>query len=426
MKNVTTKKIDFDKHPCFNKDSKHKFARVHLPVAPKCNVQCKFCNRKYDCVNESRPGVTSSVLSPEQALAYLDHYVEKIPVAVAGIAGPGDPFANPEETMETLRLIRAKYPEMILCVSTNGMNILPYVEELAEIGVSHVTITVCAIDPEIAAQVYAWVRPDKKPYRGIDAGKMVVETQAKAMKAIKDHDIVLKINSIIVPTVNEHHIIDIAKYAKSVGADLFNAISLIPTEGSDFENLEAPSAEMANSIKREAAEYLPVMQHCARCRADAVGLLGEKHTEENVKTLADFSKLGTVPQGDRPYIAVATNEGMLINQHLGEANQLHIYGMENDEVVLIDTRYTPAVGGGDARWKEMAGNLHDCKFLLASGAGEAPQKNLSKYGLTVVVTDGVIEEVVEDIFAGKGTAHLKKTPSVSCGSGCGGNGMGCG
>src|SRR5665647_3827882 len=58
-------------HPCFDKEAKHSNARVHLPVAPKCNIQCGYCNRKYDCVNESRPGVTSSILKPFQAVEYL-------------------------------------------------------------------------------------------------------------------------------------------------------------------------------------------------------------------------------------------------------------------------------------------------------------------------------------------------------------------
>ena len=93
---------DLSKHPCFNAEAKQKYARVHLPVAPRCNVQCNYCNRKYDCCNESRPGVCSTLLSPVQALKYLQALNGKIPdVSVVGIAGPGDPFANPEETMLT-------------------------------------------------------------------------------------------------------------------------------------------------------------------------------------------------------------------------------------------------------------------------------------------------------------------------------------
>ena len=33
-------------HPCFDKEAKLKYARIHIPVAPKCNVQCGYCNRK--------------------------------------------------------------------------------------------------------------------------------------------------------------------------------------------------------------------------------------------------------------------------------------------------------------------------------------------------------------------------------------------
>ena len=47
--------MNLDDHPCFNKKSHRRFGRVHLPVAPRCNIQCKFCNRQFDCVNESRP-----------------------------------------------------------------------------------------------------------------------------------------------------------------------------------------------------------------------------------------------------------------------------------------------------------------------------------------------------------------------------------
>ncbi|MCL0036811.1 hypothetical protein M1N52_01270 [Thermodesulfovibrionales bacterium] len=99
--------MDRSNHPCFNVKVRGSHGRMHLPVAPRCNIQCKYCDRKYDCVNESRPGVTSAVLTPMQAIIYLDFIFEKTKnISVVGIAGPGDPFATPEETMETLRLVR--------------------------------------------------------------------------------------------------------------------------------------------------------------------------------------------------------------------------------------------------------------------------------------------------------------------------------
>ena len=78
------------RHPCYNRDAHREFARMHVPVAPRCNIQCNYCNRKYDCCNESRPGVTSEVLSPEQAADKVAYVRERIPnLSVVGIAGPG-------------------------------------------------------------------------------------------------------------------------------------------------------------------------------------------------------------------------------------------------------------------------------------------------------------------------------------------------
>src|SRR5271169_1440754 len=54
-------------HPCYSEEAHHHYARMHVAVAPACNIQCNYCNRKYDCANESRPGVVSEKLTPEQA-----------------------------------------------------------------------------------------------------------------------------------------------------------------------------------------------------------------------------------------------------------------------------------------------------------------------------------------------------------------------
>ncbi len=110
-------------HPCFNIGAKGSCGRVHLPVAPKCNLRCNYCNRKYDCANESRPGVTSGLLSPSQAVEYLSRVLAEEPrISVAGIAGPGDPLANPQATLETMRLIREEFPELRFCAGLSNIS----------------------------------------------------------------------------------------------------------------------------------------------------------------------------------------------------------------------------------------------------------------------------------------------------------------
>ncbi|WP_024790264.1 radical SAM protein [Lebetimonas sp. JH292] len=136
-------KEKINNHPCYCEDAHHHYARIHAAVAPACNIQCNYCNRKYDCSNESRPGVTSERMTPEEAIKkvlYVGGEVQRL--SVLGIAGPGDALANPKNTFETFRLVREKTPDLKLCLSTNGLALPDYVDELVKYGVDHVTVTI--------------------------------------------------------------------------------------------------------------------------------------------------------------------------------------------------------------------------------------------------------------------------------------------
>jgi len=423
-------KMPIEKHPCFNDASRHTFGRLHLPVAPKCNIQCNYCNRKFDCMNENRPGVTSKLLSPHQALQYLDKAVELSPnISVVGIAGPGDPFANPEETMETLRLVRANYPEMLLCVATNGLNVLPYIDELAELQVSHVTITINAVDPEIGAEIYAWVRHRKKMYRDTNAASILLENQLDALRKLKEKGVTAKVNCIIIPGVNDQHVVEVAKTVAGLGADIFNCLPYYSTAETVFENIPEPHPELVQAIQRETGAYLPQMKHCARCRADAVGIIGQDNDDAIMQELKRAAGMPRKPQQDRPYVAVASMEGVLINQHLGEADRFLVYAMGEDgkSPVFVETRQAPPAGGGTMRWESVASVLSDCRALLVNGVGESPKKVLVQSGLDVYMLDGMIEEGVSGIYTGKDMSRMSRISQMhACKTSCSGTGGGCG
>ena len=417
--------FDIKKHPCFNENICRDVGRIHLPVAPKCNVMCNFCNRKYDCANETRPGVTSKVLSPGQAVHYLGEVIKQDPrIGVVGIAGPGDPFANPIETMKTLRLVRNKYPEMLLCVATNGLDIAPYIEELAALKVSHISITVSAVDPEIGSQIYSWIRDGKRPLRGVLAAQTILQKQIEAIKELKKHDIIVKINSIVIPGVNDHHIVDISRSVSKLGADIHNCIALYPVSGTPLGCCDQPSAEMMDSIRSQCAEYTKQMLHCTRCRADAVGLLGEDMQEDILNSLEESANLPLNPDEHRPNVAVASMEGILVNQHLGETAKLRIYTKTNDSIELLEFRNAPPRGGGDNRWRSLAYLLKDCSAVMTSGIGPAPQNILNSNGIKTLVVEGLIEENVNSYFNGQPLRSPCR--SFSCGTACSGDGAGCG
>jgi nitrogen fixation protein NifB len=419
--------LDLTRHPCFNDASRHAFARIHLPVAPECNLQCNFCKRKYDCANESRPGVTSVVLTPPRALRYLEDSLRRDPrIAVVGIAGPGDPFATPERTLETLRLVRASYPEMLLCVASNGLGVGPYVDELAALSVSHVTLTVNAVDPAIGAKVYAWIRDGKRLYRGESAAELLWQRQEAAIRGLKARGVTVKINTILIPGVNDGHAVEVARRVAGLGADISNCVPLYPVEGTPFGSLEPPTHEQVAAIRDAVRQHLPAMAHCTRCRADAVGLLGESMTPRAELALLHAATAPMPVESDRPCVAVATWEGMLVNQHLGEADRLAIYRRREGGFELLETRPTPPAGGGRDRWAELAKSLGDCHTLLVASAGDSPRSVLAEHGVKTILMEGLIEEALDAVYRGvEIRSPILKVHRCGSGSGCGGNGQGC-
>jgi nitrogen fixation protein NifB len=422
-----SRKKDFRKHPCFNAEAKGQYGRVHLPVAPKCNIKCNFCDRKYDCVNESRPGVTSTILTPEQALVYMDKVLEKEPrISVAGIAGPGDPFANGPEVIATLRGIKKIHPHILLCVSSNGMGIAPYIPTLAELEVSHVTITVCAVDPQIGGKIYSWVRDGKIIYKGFEAAELLLARQLDAIKLLKEHGITVKVNCIVIPGVNDHHIEDVAEKMKELGVDLLNCMAMFPNVNTPFANIGQPGKEEMEKLRTMAERYLPQMRHCTRCRADAVGLLDDDRTVEFRSCLSSCSTIKPMAAAARPYVAVATEEGILINLHLGEARSFHIYERSGDGFNKVEERAAPSQGGGVRRWHRLTRILGDCRAVLVSGIGRTPSEILAGAGVRPVEAAGFIEEGLRAIYENKKTASLKGRRNPCADGTCTGSGGGCG
>ena len=439
--------LNLENHPCFNAKSRTTHARVHLPVAPRCNIQCNYCNRNFDCANESRPGVTTSVLTPTQAMAYLKGIVSKnSAVSVVGIAGPGDPFANPKETMETLRLVRQEYPEMLLCVATNGLGILPYVEELAELQVSHVTLTINAVRPEIGSRVYSWMRYENRTQGGEEAARYLWNRQATAIAALKEAGVMVKVNTIFIPGYNDTHIDEVAKTVADLGANILNIMPLYPVKGTFFESLPQPNHDQMMSARLTAGHYLPQMAHCQRCRADAAGFLGEEMKQEVLDALRTAAGLSPVKRGTdlggmsgmrdrpqsnhihaptRPFIAVATLEGILINLHLGEALDFHIYDAGTQDSRPMEVRRAPPAGTGDDRWQAMADLLKDCSDILISGIGKRPREVLTATGILVHEVEGLVSEGLKLLRASEDLTPMTRRSKVSCTSGCGGTSTGC-
>jgi nitrogen fixation protein NifB len=265
-------------HPCFG-GHKNNVGRIHLPVSPGCNIACRFCDRVIN-TEEDRPGVTSVVLKPEETIEVIKEALEVCPeISVAGIAGPGDTLAT-EHALETFRIVKEKYPNLIKCMSTNGLMLYEKADEVIDIGIDSLTVTVNAVDPEIEAKLNKFIIYHGKKYEGVEAAKILIENQLKGIKKVADAGMTVKVNTVLVPEINGDHIEEIAKTVAEAGAWIYNIIPLIPQF--ELKDYKAPSCIDLDEARTKAGIYIDIFRHCQHCRADAVGVPGKSEFGEQI------------------------------------------------------------------------------------------------------------------------------------------------
>lgn len=421
-------------HPCYSEEAHHHYARMHVAVAPACNIQCHYCNRKYNCANESRPGVVSELLTPAQAVKQVLAVAATIPqMAVLGIAGPGDPLANPERTLATFRALAEQAPDIKLCVSTNGLALPDLVEDLCALNIDHVTLTINCVDPEVGAQIYPWIFWKNRRIKGRKAAEILIERQQRGLEMLVARGVLVKVNSVLIPGVNDEHLKEVSRLVKAKGAFLHNVMPLIaePEHGTFYGLMDqrGPTHDELQQLQDACAGDMAMMRHCRQCRADAVGMLGEDRGAEfsldKIETLEiDYPQamarrrqvhaaieaqraaaaqppgkgeilisptaIKRVRRETRPVLmAVATSGGGLINQHFGQAREFLVYEASAREVRFIGVRKVGAYCIGPEDCGELDWVLEDtlralsgCEAVLCSRIGFEPWGQLEAAGIT--------------------------------------------
>lgn len=401
-------------HPCFNEAAHTKFARMHLPVAPKCNIQCNYCNRKYDCSNESRPGVTSEVLSPRSAMNKISYVKKKIPnLKVIGIAGPGDPLAN-EETFETLELLRKKFPELVPCISTNGLMLPKYSKRLYELGVRFITVTINAPDSKTASEIYGSVLWEGKLYNNTEGAEILLNNQLEGIRACSDLGMIVKANIVMIPDINASCIPKLVTKVMGVGAYTVNILPLIPVHGTKFENLRGPTPAERKKLIDSCAQGTRMMRHCKQCRADAIGLLGEDRSAEfsgcglghgdGCGPVADTPNMVTFNQSKRSVVAVASDGGKNVDAGFGNAGKFLVYSLDGQDVELL-RQVVPkdvpvSVNGRSHRdhIDAIVNLLDDCDVILVKEIGDMPRNVIETRGKKVIITSDTVRSALAKLM----------------------------
>jgi nitrogen fixation protein NifB len=423
-------------HPCYSEEAHHHFARMHVAVAPACNIQCNYCNRKYDCSNESRPGVVSQKLTPEQAVKKVVAVASEIPqMTVLGIAGPGDALANPAKTFETFRMLQAQAPDLKLCISTNGLALPDYVDEICKYNVDHVTITINMVDPAVGEKIYPWIFWQHQRVTGYEAARILHERQMLGLEMLTARGVLTKINSVLIPGVNDTHLIDVNREVKKCGAFLHNIMPLISEaeHGTVFglTGQRGPSAAELKAVQDACMGGANLMRHCRQCRADAVGLLGEDRSEEftldkleqmdvvydldNRKSYQDKVEVERAAQQAAKQqalaqasamdatddltvmVAVATKGGGRVNEHFGHVTEFQVFEVSAAKALFVGHRrvdqYCQGGNGDDEQLPSVVRAINDCHAVLVAKIGACPKDELTLAGVEPV--DQYVGEFIE-------------------------------
>jgi len=423
-------------HPCYSEEAHHHFARMHVAVAPACNIQCNYCNRKYDCSNESRPGVVSQKLTPEQAVRKVVAVASEIPqMTVLGIAGPGDALANPAKTFQTFRMLQEQAPDLKLCISTNGLALPDHVDEICKYNVDHVTITINMVDPAVGEKIYPWIFWQHKRVTGYEAAKILHERQMLGLEMLTARGVLTKINSVLIPGVNDEHLIEVNREVKKRGAFLHNIMPLISEaeHGTVFglTGQRGPTASELKAVQDACMGGANLMRHCRQCRADAVGLLGEDRSEEF--TLDKLEQMDVVYDLDKRksyqdkveveraaqqaakaqalaaasaievaddlqvLVAVATKGGGRVNEHFGHVTEFQVFEVSAAKALFVGHRrvdqYCQGGAGDDEQLPSVVRAINDCHAVLVAKIGACPRDELSQAGVEPV--DQYVGEFIE-------------------------------
>ncbi len=436
-------------HPCYSEEAHHYFARMHVAVAPACNIQCHYCNRKYDCANECRPGVVSEKLTPDEARGKVIAVANEVPqLSVLGIAGPGDACYDWKKTQATFTSIARDIPDIKLCVSTNGLALPDHVDELAAMNVDHVTITINMVYPEIGAKIYPWIFYNHERWHGVEASKILHERQMLGLEMLTARGILTKINSVMIPGVNDEHLIEVNRWVKQRGAFLHNVMPLISdaAHGTHYglTGQRGPTPTELKTLQDKLEGGAKLMRHCRQRRADAVGLLGEDRGQEftldrlpgevaydpakraayreivasergdhvEAKRKAEAAIQDAAVEGQSMLVAVATKGGGRVNEHFGHVREFQVYEASAKGVTFVGHRkvdaYCMGGFGEDATLDAVIAALEGVSHVLCAKIGDCPKDMLEAAGIEA--SDAYAYEYTETAIGALYTATFASVP----------------
>ena len=99
-------------------------------------------------------------------------------------------------------------------------------------------------------------------------------------------------------------------------------------------------------------------------------------------------------------IAIATTDGLTVNEHFGKAKKFFIYDASSTTLVLLMDRNVEPYAAGQkdhafdkVRFLEVAKVLEGCEKVFITKIGDKPADALKALGIEPVVYEGAIKDI---------------------------------
>ncbi len=168
-----------------------KITYIRLAITDRCNLRCIYCMPEKGVV----PLGHKQILSLEEMIRLVKLFM-KMGVTKVRITG-GEPFVR-KGCIDLLHRLKTECGVPELFITTNGVELLPYLEELKKIGISGINMSLDTLDRE---KFHRITRRDR-------LGKVL-----EAFDEILRLGINLKINSVVSPESSDEDIIHLADLA---------------------------------------------------------------------------------------------------------------------------------------------------------------------------------------------------------------------
>jgi nitrogen fixation protein NifB len=134
-------------------------------------------------------------------------------------------------------------------------------------------VTLNTLDPAVGSRIYSFIRYHGRSYSGEEGAAILIANQLEGLRRAAAYGMTIKVNTVLIPGVNDSQIPLIADKVKSLGAFVMNVMPLIPQ--ADFAGITPPTPAELAAVRAANERIIGQFKHCQQCRADAVGLIGE-------------------------------------------------------------------------------------------------------------------------------------------------------